>query len=549
MPQKISSSLKNWKIINVEDIALRINYGFTASSTKKNTGVKFLRITDIQEYNVDWANVPYCEIDADVIPKYLLSEGDIVFARTGATVGKSFLIKEDKLPHAVFASYLIRIQLSKLISPKYVFYFFQSPDYWKQIGVRSIGVGQPSVNGSSLSKLTLPICSISEQNNLVNKIEELFSELDFAKSCLLKSQKLLKAYRQTVLRKAFNGSISSRWRSENKPINRTMLRNKISKLVEEDIESLLTENKSLPPEWLTVQLQLLTTKITDGTHFTPDYTKEGIPFISVKDIYHGKVHFTNTKYISNEDHEILIKRCKPEKGDILMTKSGAIGRLAIVSDTREFSLFVSVALIKQKRELIHGQYLLYALENYINSIDISQDIKGAVLKNFHLEDIRITSIPYCSLEEQKAIISELESAFTLIVNLDNSIDKGLGMVDKLRHSILNNAFNRKLSTYLDDEESIDTFLAKIQLEKIEFLNNNKIRERKKTKPIKIMESKSALQILTDLKSPIPAKDLWQQSMHKHDIEAFYDELKGIYHLIKETKSDTESLISLNNEDR
>ena len=535
MPQKISTSLKNWKNINVEDIALRINYGFTASSTKKNTGVKFLRITDIQEYNVDWARVPYCEIDTDIIRKYLLSEGDIVFARTGATVGKSFLIREEKLPDAIFASYLIRIQLSKLISPKYVFYFFQSPDYWKQIGVRSIGVGQPSVNGSSLSKLTLPICSIYEQNNLVNKIEELFSELDFAKSCLLNSQKLLKAYRHTILRKAFNGSISSKWRSENKFLSRTILRNLFGNLVEDEIEDLLTENASLPPEWLTVKLQLLTTKITDGTHFTPDYTKDGIPFVSVKDIYNGKVHFTNTKYISNEDHEILIKRCKPEKGDILMTKSGTIGRLAVVSDTREFSLFVSVALIKQRRELINSQYLLYALENYINSIDISQDIKGAVLKNFHLEDIRITTIPYCSLEEQNAIIGELENAFTLIENLDISIVKGLEMVDKLRHSILNNAFNGKLSSDLDGDESIDDLLAKIQLEKTEFSNINKIRESKKIKSIKIMENESALQILTNLTSPIPAKDLWQQSMHKHDIEAFYEELKGIYHLSKKLK--------------
>jgi type I restriction enzyme S subunit len=76
----------SWKELKVEDVSLKIHYGYTASSTKTNTGIKFLRITDIQDYKVNWDDVPFCEIDDYDIEKYILKEGDIVFARTGATV-------------------------------------------------------------------------------------------------------------------------------------------------------------------------------------------------------------------------------------------------------------------------------------------------------------------------------------------------------------------------------------------------------------------------------------------------------------------------------
>ncbi|KRD06334.1 hypothetical protein ASE21_19375 [Flavobacterium sp. Root901] len=188
----------NWEEIILENISLRIHYGFTASSIKKNTGTKLLRITDIQNYKVDWNSVPFCKIEPQDINKYILKEGDILFARTGATVGKSFLIY-GKIPEAVFASYLIRINLSSYINAKYLYYFFQSADYWKQINNKSIGTGQPNVNGISLSNLNLLLAPINEQTRIVSKIEELFSELDSLEANLQKIQKKIKIYKESIL--------------------------------------------------------------------------------------------------------------------------------------------------------------------------------------------------------------------------------------------------------------------------------------------------------------------------------------------------------------
>src|SRR5579863_8852429 len=100
---------KGWVEKKLGDLA-KINYGYTESASTEQVGPRFLRITDIQNSHVDWDTVPYCPIATSDLPKYKLAEGDIVFARTGATTGKSYLIAEP--PDAVFASYLIRVQLS-----------------------------------------------------------------------------------------------------------------------------------------------------------------------------------------------------------------------------------------------------------------------------------------------------------------------------------------------------------------------------------------------------------------------------------------------------
>jgi len=122
---------KGWRRVPIKDMADSIQYGHTASAVARKGGPRFLRITDIQDGRVDWSEVPSCNIPKADIPKYRLSPGDLVFARTGATTGKSFLISE--CPEAVFASYLIRVRVTGEVDSRYLSAFFQSPDYWGQI--------------------------------------------------------------------------------------------------------------------------------------------------------------------------------------------------------------------------------------------------------------------------------------------------------------------------------------------------------------------------------------------------------------------------------
>lgn len=153
-------------VVALGEIADRIDYGVTASAEREPVGPKMLRITDIQDDAVDWSVVPYCPAVTKGVQTRVLAAGDIVFARTGATTGKSFHIEECPVG-TVFASYLIRLRLrSDCADPRYVSHFFRTPAYWQQISSASEGVAQPGVNATKLGNLMVPLPPIEEQRRI-----------------------------------------------------------------------------------------------------------------------------------------------------------------------------------------------------------------------------------------------------------------------------------------------------------------------------------------------------------------------------------------------
>ena len=148
----------------------KVNYGYTAKASFEKGKYKFLRITDIQNNAVDWNSVPYCEVEPKKLPVVLLKDGDIVFARTGATTGKSFLVENPI--DAVFASYLIRVSVDRgVLIPKYVMHFFQSAAYWQQVDEGISGAAQGGFNASKLSELRIPIINKTKQLELIQNLD------------------------------------------------------------------------------------------------------------------------------------------------------------------------------------------------------------------------------------------------------------------------------------------------------------------------------------------------------------------------------------------
>ena len=162
----------NWEWKSWGEVSYKIQYGYNAPA--KDTGViKMVRITDIQDNQVLWDSVPFCNIKENEIPDYLLHNFDILFARTGGTVGKSFLV-ENINEDSVFAGYLIRTVYNyNEINPKYLKYFMETSLYWSQLKKGTIATAQPNCNGQTLSKMILPIPPLQEQYRIVAKLQEL----------------------------------------------------------------------------------------------------------------------------------------------------------------------------------------------------------------------------------------------------------------------------------------------------------------------------------------------------------------------------------------
>ena len=162
---------ESWKWVRWGTIAKSIQYGYNAPALLSGT-IKMVRISDIQNGQVIWDSVPYCDIQNEDISTYLLEPNDILFARTGGTVGKSYLVSAVS-EKAIYAGYLIRTQYSNSLCPKYLKYFMESALYWKQLRSGTIATAQPNCNGKTLSKMIIPLPPLAEQKRIVQKLDEI----------------------------------------------------------------------------------------------------------------------------------------------------------------------------------------------------------------------------------------------------------------------------------------------------------------------------------------------------------------------------------------
>ena len=161
----------------------------------------FLCSKAIRADTVDWDDVPYCKINDEEHEKYRLLAGDIVFARTGATTGKSYMVSDP--PDAVCASYLIRLRLrSSELLPRFLGYYFSTKAYWDAISTGISGSAQGGFNASKLSALQIPIPPLSEQQRIAAILDEAFARLATAtanaEKNLQNSRELFESYLNSV---------------------------------------------------------------------------------------------------------------------------------------------------------------------------------------------------------------------------------------------------------------------------------------------------------------------------------------------------------------
>ncbi len=193
-----------WVLTRMSMVSRRIHYGFTASANAALKEVRMLRITDIQDNSVDWLNVPGCVINKENVNQYKLEKGDILIARTGGTIGKTFLVRDIPVT-AVFASYLIRIQGTKYVFDEYLKCFLESPLYWEQLRAGTRGTGQPNVNGQTLGNLILPLPPLAEQHRIVARVDELMALCDRLEASLVEGE----ATRRRLLDAVLHGTLGS----------------------------------------------------------------------------------------------------------------------------------------------------------------------------------------------------------------------------------------------------------------------------------------------------------------------------------------------------
>ena len=425
---------ESWKWVRWGNLSFSIQYGYNAPA-KKSGRIRMVRISDIQDGKVVWDSVPFCDIKEVEIPTYLLSINDILFARTGGTVGKSYIVKE--IPEeAIYAGYLIRTRYSDMLCPEYLYYFMQTHLYWTQLRNGTIATAQPNCNGQTLSKMILPLPPLAEQKRIVAKIEELLPLVDrYAASYEKLEQfnaKFPEDMKKSILQYAIQGKLVEQRAEEGTG-------EELYRQIQAEKQRLIQEKKikkgkpsmgifedeipfDIPESWKWVRLsQIATLENGDRSSKYPvesDYVDFGVPFFGAKDMDGAVMSFENVRYISEAKFSEL-GNGKLQDKDFICLLRGSVGKCAIfVADERHHTGFVCAQMVIIRcSDVAVSDYLRVYLSSpyYLRYIDAK--VTGTAVRQLPAKELSNVLIPLPPLAEQKRIVTKIEELLPLCKRL------------------------------------------------------------------------------------------------------------------------------------
>ncbi len=430
---------QGWEWARMSSLSSVIHYGFTASAGLSGNA-KLLRITDIQDGKVQWDDVPFCEIDKKGLCNYQLENDDIVIARTGGTVGKSFVISDISVV-AVFASYLIRIKPVPGLYIPYIASYLESPCYWRQLTDATSGTGQPNVNGQSLSNLLVPIPPFDEQKRIIVERNSIYPHLQRYTSAQDRldalNESLRGSLKKSVLQEAIQGRlIPQDPREEPASVLLEQIREEKRKLLKEGklkkkdlVDSIIIKGEDnkyyeiiggkaleisdeipfdLPESWSWCRLASIAHYRIGKTPARGEaaYWQPGtIPWVSISDMkdYGTIVHtkeFVSTKAIT------LLGQKSP-RGTLLMSFKLTVGRTAVLDiDAYHNEAIISIWPFCDSTSL--QPYLFYTLPVLANLGDSKDAIKGKTLNSSSINNLLIPLPPSA---EQIRIVDKIKELY------------------------------------------------------------------------------------------------------------------------------------------
>ena len=431
-----------WEWERWGNISHSIQYGYNAPA-ETNGDVRMVRISDIQNGDVQWETVPFCHINETDIENYLLQENDILFARTGGTVGKSFLVRKTPYP-AIYAGYLIRTRYSCFLSPNYLKFFMESQLYWEQLRNGTIATAQPNCNGKTLSKMIVPIPPHNEQIRITDKLKEVLSQVcryglaqDRLDNLNFQIQASLK---KSILQEAIQGRLVPQIPEEGTAQELLeQIRQEKARLVKEGklkksalMDSIVYKGDDnryyeqigttisditeeipfeLPKSWMWSRLGIIAELHIGKTPPRGEqrYWSDGTyNWVAISDMVEGGfISKTKEKITEIAVNEIFKREISPS-GSLLMSFKLTVGKTSILeTEAYHNEAIITISPFRDDNYILRN-YLFHILPLISNYGDSKDAIKGKTLNSKSLNDLLI---PLPPLAEQARILEKLEVVY------------------------------------------------------------------------------------------------------------------------------------------
>ena len=366
-----------------------VKNGYAFDSSKySDKGIPIIRIADIKD-NIDLSKC-VC-IDEEINKEFLIKKGSLLIALSGATTGKMGVFSDNKIAYLNQRICSIYTK-NKDISQEFLIYFLKSIQ--KKIIVNSYGGAQPNISSRWIENIKIKVPNIEIQKKISKKLELLENNIDSRKKQLNYLKELVK-------------SLFIKYSKNKKAVN--------------------------------LELEEVCEFIKDGTHQTPTYVntnENGYKFLSSKDVSRGIINWDNTKYISEELHKELYKKIAPQKNDILLAKNGTTGIAALVDKEEIFDIYVSLAILRLKKEY-NSKYILEGINSIEANQQFKRSLKGIGVPNLHLKEIKKVKIPVPPIELQNKFAERVEK----IEKLSFKIEKSIKEAENLYNSLMSEYFD------------------------------------------------------------------------------------------------------------
>ena len=333
-----------------------------------------------------------------------LEEGDILIARLPDPLGRACIFPQSGKYITAVDIAIVRIRNTNIDS-KYIMHLINSVYFRSEIKKYESGTTRKRISRKNLARIEFDVPPLPEQQRIVTRIEELFSELDKAVETLQTTKQQLAVYRQAVLYSAFIGLTQS------VPMG--------------DIASMTDPQPS---------------------HRTPPEVFGGIPYIGVGDIDYTKkkIKLDDARKVSPSVLEEHLARYTLKDGDFIMGKIGTIGKPYKVHPPQNFALSANVILIQPDNKKVDPSFLFWQFSSPIVTKQLTDGATATSQPAFGITKARLLSIRLCDIAQQKQIVREIESRLFVCDSIEQTVDTALAQADAMRQSILKQAFEGRL---------------------------------------------------------------------------------------------------------